>query len=258
MSAVRDIYGGLLRWELWTLFAFNDIRMRYKKSWIGIGWVALSTGLLLAAKIFIFSQFSSKPVAFFAVYLATGFMIWRFMSSIVMESTSIYFTAAGWLKSEPIPFATYIFQMVTRNIITMSYSSLPVIAVCVIFKTFTIEFAISFIPVMIFLVLNALWVGLLMGILCARYRDIAHLAQTIMGIMFFLTPVIWVASDSGKLAEFVKWNPFAHFLAVFRDPLLTGEYPWFSWKIIVVITIIGWLAALWTHNRFKDRVVFWI
>jgi len=258
MNALTDILYGLSKWRLWTALAFNDIRMRYKKSWIGIGWVALSTSLFLAAKIFIFSNFSAQPLGFFAVYLATGFMVWRFMSSVVMESTSVYFSAAGWIKSEPIPYSTYIFQLVYRNFITLLYSSLPVIVTLIIFQTFTLKFAITFFPVILIYLLNAVWVGMILGVVCGRFRDLAHLIQTAMQIMFFLTPVIWVASDVGKLANFVRWNPLAHFLAIFRDPLLYSEYPVLSWQVVGGITVVGWIAAIFVHARFRKQVVFWI
>lgn len=258
MDTLQDITSGLARWRLWTTLAMNDIRMRYKKSWIGIGWVALSTGMFLAAKIFIFSNFSAKPLAFFAVYLAVGFMVWRFMSSVVMESTSVYFSAAGWMKSEPIPHSTYIFQLVCRNFITLTYSSIPVIITCIIFKTFTVQFAISFIPAVLALLLNALWAAMVLGVVCGRFRDLAHLIQTAMQIMFFLTPVIWVASDVGRLANFVKWNPFAHFLAIFRDPLLYSQYPVLSWQVVCGITVVGWMVAIFVHARFRKQVVFWV
>lgn len=255
---MKSIFLGFARWRLWIVLAFNDIKMRYKKSWIGIGWLSLSMTLLLGAKLVVFGQFTAKSISFFSVYLATGLLVWRFIVGTVMDGSSVYLSAAGWIKTEPMPLTVYVFQMVFRNLVILLYSSIPVILVLLYFKSFSEQFFLLFIPVMLVYILNSVWIGIFLGIICTRYRDLAHLIQTLIQIMFFLTPVIWVASDLGKFEEYVKWNPFSHFLAIFRDPLLHEPIPILSWKVVIVITLVGWIAAIILHNRFRRNVVFWL
>lgn len=43
--ALQDIWSGLHAWRLWTLFGFNDVRMRYRRSTLGFFWASLSMGI---------------------------------------------------------------------------------------------------------------------------------------------------------------------------------------------------------------------
>jgi len=60
--------------------------------------------------------------------------------------------------------------------------------------------------VVVVYLINAFWIAIVFGALCARLRDISHLTVTSMQIMFFLTPIIWRTEDIGGAAKYVKWN----------------------------------------------------
>ena len=69
-----------------------------------------------------------------------------------------------------------------------------------------------FIPGVCLIALNGLWMMLLLGTLCARFRDLPQIISSFVQVVFFMTPVI------GRAA--MNFNPFAALLAVARDPLI--------------------------------------
>src|SRR3712207_9508253 len=56
--------------------------------------------------------------------------------------------------------------------------------------------------------LNAFAVGLFLGMICARFRDIQQIVASAMQFFFFLSPVIWKPALLGELAVWLPLNPF--------------------------------------------------
>ena len=44
---------------------------------------------------------------------------------------------------------------------------------------------------LVLIVLNGVWVGLLLGTICARFRDLPQIIASLMQIVFFVTPIMW-------------------------------------------------------------------
>jgi ABC-2 type transport system permease protein len=106
---------------------------------------------------------------------------------------------------------------------------------------------------------NGLWIGLLFGLLSARFRDLAPIVGSVMQVAFFLTPVIWLESSvHGELATLLQLNPFAAFLSLVRDPLFGHTPTLQSWAIVALVTILGWIVAFLMFARFRGRITYWL
>jgi len=58
--------------------------------------------------------------------------------------------------------------------------------------------------------------------------------------------------------KYAEYNPFTHYLAIFRDPILYDDFSQQSWMIVLAITLAGWLLALIVFSNFRKRIVFWL
>jgi ABC-2 type transport system permease protein/lipopolysaccharide transport system permease protein len=75
---------------------------------------------------------------------------------------------------------------------------------------------------------------LVFGPICARFRDIPLVVQSLMQVIFFMTPIFWMPSAVSHRPMFIQGNPFYHFIQLIRAPLL-GE----------PATPLNWQVALW-------------
>lgn len=108
-------------------------------------------------------------------------------------------------------------------------------------------------------IVNGFWMGLLIGSLCARFRDLPQIVASFMQIAFFVTPVMWKANQlPPRLWWVVELNPFAAFLSLIRDPLL-GVVPGRSAYVIgVAVTAIGFVVTIPFFARFRGRIIYWL
>ena len=69
--------------------------------------------------------------------------------------------------------------------------SLPVILVIALYFDNKIGIEILLLPfALILLMLNGIWIGIVLGIMCARFRDLLPIITNFVQVAFFFTPVM--------------------------------------------------------------------
>lgn len=258
-TAIREFAAALLRWRLWTAFAWEDLKTTYRRSSIGILWISLSFTLFVGVKILIFGMvIGHSEESYYSIYVILGFFAWQFMFQIMQTGPSVFTSNENWIRNDPIELPIFVFQSVTRSMFDLGLTGLVVIAALLIFGFGATMWTLLAIPALTLYVLNAMWVVLLLGVICTRYRDVTHLNLAMMRVLFFLTPIVWLPDQiSDSVMNVLWWNPFSHFIWILRSPIIDQELAIESWIYVGVFTIAGWFVALATFARFRKRIVFW-
>lgn len=256
--ALTDLVDGAGRWQLWLAFAWEDIRSTYRRSLFGVMWITLAFAAFIGVKLLIFRPImGGQDAAYFGAYLLLGFFAWQFITAVVSSAPIVFTSNEGWIKNDPIPYSVYVFQSIAKHLFNFFFTFLVVIGFYWYFDQGLSWHALLFIPAIGVYVLNAIWVKLLLGVVCTRFRDLTHLVHTIMRMMFFLVPIFWFPAQMGGLMTYLWWNPFAHFLWILRTPVLDKDPAIESWIFVGVVTVVGWIAAFIAFALYRRRVPFW-
>src|SRR5690348_3195559 len=115
--ALSDIKEGLSKWQIWLLLAWQDIRLRYRRSTLGPFWITLSMGITIGMTGLLYgSLFHIRMIEYFPTF-ASGMLIWSFISSSLSEGSNIFIESESFLKRIRLPYSTFVFRTVTRNLI---------------------------------------------------------------------------------------------------------------------------------------------
>ena len=77
--------------------------------------------------------------------------------------------------------------------------------------------------------------------------------------MMFLTPIWWMPSQAaGVIAKIFTWNPFYWLIDLVRLPLMGEIPPGKVWIAAALVALLGWMIALVTFARSRDRIVYWL
>jgi ABC-type polysaccharide/polyol phosphate export permease len=257
-KAAHDFIEGLRRWELWVNLGWHDIRQRYRRSQIGPFWLTLTTGILVGTLGFLYAGIFRQTISNYLPFLTLGFIVWGLISSLILEGCSVFIASQGVIRQLKSPLSAHVFQLVWRNLIIFGHTFLVYIVVALVFDIRPGPAALLAIPGLALLCLNGVWVGLLLGMLSARFRDIPTIITNVVQILFFLTPIIWRADQVPNRVMFVKLNPFYHLVEIVRSPLLGQVPPWSTWLAVLMVTCCGYALALAFFVRFRSRVAFWV
>jgi ABC-type polysaccharide/polyol phosphate export permease len=115
-----------------------------------------------------------------------------------------------------------------------------------------------FVPGLLLVTLNLLWIALLLAILCTRFRDVSLIVQSVVQMLFFVTPIFWSPSLMPSRTILVHGNPFYHMLELLRDPLIGEHASAESWIFISAMLVIGWSVTFLLFAKFRRRIAYWL
>lgn len=241
---------------------WQDIRQRYRRSVLGPIWITLSTGIMVAMMSLLYGRLFKQPLDIYAPFLASGTIIWGLISTLVNEGCNAFVTADSLIKQARMPLSIHVLRVVWRNLLIFFHNAVILVFVWLIFERHIsvlnlvyLLFAFAIISI------NGFWVGLLLGSLCARFRDVSQIVVNVIQAVFFVTPIMWqpgILEGRGITWWLVTINPFFHFIEIARKPLLNQSVPLTSWLVVVSATIVGLFIGMFMIGKFRKRIPYWL
>ncbi len=258
-TAVRDLSNGALQHSLWLTLAWRDIRSRYVRTTLGPFWLTASTAIFTFAFAGIYATLFKQDIVSYLPFVTSGFLAWVLFSTIINESCTAFTLEKTWICNQQFPYSIIIYRIVCRNIIVFFHNAVILIPVYMFSGNFP-GWNILWAPLGLLLIgLNGLWIGLLLGALCARFRDIQQLVTSFLQIILFITPIFWRPEMlSGERMIFVNANIIYHVVSVLREPLLGEAPPWRSVAITLAFAAVGLAVTCSFYGRFRRRIPFWV
>jgi ABC-type polysaccharide/polyol phosphate export permease len=215
--------------------------------------------IFVGAMGFLFSNLWRLDVDDYLPFLATGFIAWLPVSAIIAESGAAFIAAEGLLRQMHKPYTLFICVVICRNMVLFAHHLSVYVVLVVLFGVPVNWNTLLVLPGLIFVCANGLWVGLLVGAVCARYRDVQPLIASILQLLLFVTPIFWPPELLAKRGVLlVDVNLFYHFVSVVRAPLLGQAPAALSWYAVAGTTVIGWAATLLMFQRIRPRLAYWL
>ncbi|WP_274628442.1 ABC transporter permease [Arvimicrobium flavum] len=257
-NAIADIVDGARRHELWSYLAWSDTRQRYERSIIGPLWMTINMGIMVGALGVLYSTIFKQDISTYMPYLAIGIVLWGLISAFITEGCMTFISSGPIIRNIRAPLSIFAFYTVWRNVIVFLHNMLIYVLVAIFFGIWPTLDTLYILPAAVLYCINAFWVCLLLGLLCARFRDIPLLVTSLMQILFFFTPVIWTADLLPDRAYLVHFNPFYHFLEIGRRPLLAQPAALENWLVVLACTVLGLAVTMVFYARYRSRVAYWI
>jgi ABC-type polysaccharide/polyol phosphate export permease len=259
-SAVLDIVAAIKRMPLVGMLGWQDVRARYRRSALGPFWITLSMGVMIGTIGVVFGQIFKSPMHEFLPFLTIGMVLWTFIATVVTEGATGFISAESIIKQLPIPLFVHIMRMIWRNFLIFLHNLVifPIVML-VVGKPFG-WIALMSLPGLALDILNLGWIVLLLAIVCARYRDLPQIVTSVLQVVFYLTPVMWVPTLLPQRAGMylLDLNPVYHLLEITRAPLL-GQAPGVEhWLVAGGLAIVGWIVALMVFSRYRRRIAYWL
>jgi ABC-type polysaccharide/polyol phosphate export permease len=256
--AAYDVWSGFRNYEIWTMLAWLEIKQRYRRSAIGPFWLTLSTAIMILAMGPLYGSLFGQSLDDYFLYLATSIIIWQLISTSINDSCQAFIGAEGFIKQSSLPLSVYVLRIVLKNLIIFLHNSVVIAGIAMFFPPVLKPTILLLILALLLIALNALWIGLLVGLICARFRDVTQIVSSVVGIAFFLTPIMWRSQMLGAKSWIINLNPFYHFIQIVRSPITGEAIHAFNWYAVLLITFVGCVTTLLMFGRFKDRVAYWL
>lgn len=257
---LNDLVSALKSFHIITMMGGQDIRQRYKRSRLGPFWITISMAVMITTMGLVFGNLFKTDVKEFLPFLTLGLIIWSFILGSITEGCEALISAEGIIKQLPVPLHVHVLRVVWKNFIIFLHNIVifPFVLLAV-GKGVSWDIFLA-IPGFLLLVLNLSWFLMIIAMVCARFRDMTQIILSIMQVVFYLTPVIWMPKLlSHRVGQvLLDLNPLYHLINIVRAPLL-GQVPALSSYILaMVMGIIGLVFSTIMTSKYKYRVPYWV
>ncbi len=224
----------------------RDLKVRYKRSALGVAWTMLSPLLQMASLAFAFSFLMRQQIANYPVYFLAGSLFWTFFSQATGHAANLTIEALEITKRIYVPRSAFVASAVGGAALNLVLALVPFLLIALV-TGHPIHLTWLFLPVSVLIgACFTAGVALLVFTLASRFVDVRDTYLVLLGPWFFLTPVAYTRDIlPAKFQLVVRYNPMTYLVEVFRAPLYDGWLPGpntllFAVLSAVVSLVVGW------------------
>lgn len=248
------------------LLVRREVKSRYKDSSLGIVWSFLKPLTQLLIYYVAIGKFLSaeRSIPDFAIFVFTGLTVWTLFSDSLAGSTTSIVSNAGLIKKVYLPRELFPLASVGSALFNFAVQFAVLLAAILVLGKFAVGPQLLYLPAAIGVVLvYGLSLGLLLSAVNVYLRDIQHLVEVLLAVLFWVSPIVYsygLVTNvlGGNVVEQVYlWNPATLAVMGFQKALWSAgaEQIWppdLAFRMVVV-GLIG-LVLLWAAQRIFARL----
>jgi len=232
----------------------REMKLRYKRSVLGIVWSLLNPLFQMLVFIFLSRRVLSLDIPNYPSFVFTGVLAWNWFQSTVVATTSAITANRELVRRPGFPMAILPVVTVTTNLIHFLLA-LPIPLVFLLAGSGRLTSAILVLPLVIALQFALiLGLGYLVTTVNVTFRDTQHILAVCFMLLFYMTPVFYDASLVPSRFQIVyHLNPMFHLITAYRAILIRGDLPDFC-PLLPLAVLIG--VLLWAGYAVFQRASY--
>ena len=238
----------------------RDLKVKYRRSFLGYVWSLLNPLLMMCVMTLVFSYMFRFDIPNYPLYLITGQTLWTFFNESTNMSMYSVLQNGALIKKVYIPKFIFPISRVLSSFVTMSFS-LAAILIVLVFTKASFYWTILLFPVpLFFLLLFAMGIGMVLSALSVYFRDITHLYGVVTLAWMYLTPIFYpVSALPEEVLPIIHGNPMYSYITFFRDIVLYGTVPEpIMWMRCVLISLAALAVGLAVFRKMQRNFILYI
>ena len=232
----------------------RDMKLRYKRSVLGIAWSLLNPLVQMLVFTFLSRGVLSLNIPNYPLFVFTGVLVWNWFQPALLQAASAITDNRDLIRRPGFPMAILPVITVTTHLIHFLLA-VPVLLSFLLISGGRLTSAILMLPLVILVqFLLTLSLGYLVATVHVTFRDTQHILGVSLMLLFYLTPVFYDASTlPPRYQAFYRLNPVFHLVTAYRAILIYGEMPDIP-TLLTLGAIVG--LFLWLGHKIFTRASY--
>jgi lipopolysaccharide transport system permease protein len=249
--------------ELFFVFAWRDIKVRYKQTMLGAAWAIFQPLTSMFIFTIFFGNFAKIPSGElpYPLFVLTGLIFWNYFSGVLSRASGSLIENEGIVKKVYFPREILPLSTVGANLVDFGVSLVLLLIVSLYFRFVPNALVLLVIPLgLVIGTLGAGGLGLFLSSFNVKYRDVRYALPFFIQMMIFLTPVIYPTSIMRPSFRYlIALNPMTGVIDAMRVVFSGGAN--LNWVILAIsggasifLFIVGLYYFRSTERFFADLV----
>ena len=230
--------------ELLRQLVMRDLKLKYRGSVLGFLWSLGNPLAMVIVYTFAFKYIllNDDPGYVFKVLL--GIMSWTLFANAATMSTGSIIESTGLVRAVRFPRAILPVATVFFNLAQFLLTAAVFVPVMLLWLRVAPSWPMLLFPVMLLLqVAFIVGVALMLSVFTTKFRDIKHLIEVILPLLFWTTPIFYPLSFvPEKMQTAIQLSPMSPFVISYQSILYEGQLPELFVSIIAAVYGLSMLA----------------
>ncbi len=238
----------------------KDVKLKYRRSILGILWSVLNPLLMMIVISAVFSSIFKIKVENFPIYYLTGSTLFNMLSETTSSSMMSVLDSSSLIKKVYIPKYIFPLEKCMFGFINFLFSMIAVAIMFLIFK-YPVHLTVLLFPIPVFYTLVfSVGLGLILSAVSVFFRDIIHLYSVLLVAWNYLTPIVYPYDIlSNEMKGIMQFNPMFHYVQYFRDVLMYNTVPGIEENLICIAMAFATLIiGLLFFKKRQDNFILYI
>ncbi len=249
VSTLWDMFCPYHKFLLFNLVTRN-LKLKYRKSILGMFWTMLAPGLSAVIYFLIFKFVMKVGIPNYLLFLLIGLLPWTFFVTSLNNGLESLVMNQSLLNKIPLPIHSLPLAETATGLINFALS-LPVLLIVALVTNATLSFTAVLFPFfMLLLFFQSYAYAILLGIYFVYLRDLRHVLVIIIQVWFYITPIIYEEKMiPAELAFFKFLNPVFFIFSGIHDVIVFNRWP----PVETLAVSTGWTFFVFLLSFFVLR-----
>lgn len=245
--------------ELMKQLVIRDLKLKYRRSFLGYLWSILNPLLVMLVMVLVFSNLFNRggDIPYYPVYLIAGRTVFEFITGSTNDAMRSIVGNASLIKKVYVPKYVFTLSKVTSGAVNMVFSMGALLIVMIFTGTPFTWYFLLFPLVILQLYVFCCGIGFFLAQANIFFRDIQYIYKAFTTAWMYATPIFYsVEQMSGKVRFVIEYlNPAYYYVEQFRCFIYRGCLPEArvfigGWVIAILAFVIGLLCFKKTQDKF--------
>jgi ABC-2 type transport system permease protein len=244
--------------ELIRNLVFKDLKLKYRGSFFGFLWSLLNPLVMMAVYLIAFRYIMQIRSEGFVFLLLLGILAWTFFAASASMAAGAIADNGGLLKTVHFPRAVLPIASVLFNLAQYLLTIAVFLPVMLAVYHMPPRPALLLFPIVVALQL-AMTIGVALALAAgvAFFRDIRHLLEIALMVMFWTTPIIY---EYEKIPAEWRWpvllSPMSPFVLAYQQIGYHGRLPDPDVAIVAVVyAVVAFFGGFALFTRVQHEFV---
>lgn len=239
----------------------KDIKLKYRRSFLGYLWSILNPLMVMVIMVIVFSNMFRSDIQNFPVYLIIGQTLFSFMNESTNQAIGSITSNAALLKKTYVPKYVFTVSKVSSSFINTLFALGALVIVFIVCRV-SINIYYLFIPLILLQeYIFCLGLGMLLAQSAVFFRDIQYIYNALITAWMYLTPLFYpITLLPEQLQRGVKlFNPMYFYITQFRQIVLEERMPdLYLINAGCIAAIAMLIIGTWAFQKSQDKFILYI
>ena len=238
----------------------KGIKLKYRRSYLGILWSLLEPILTTIVLTIVFGTLFDNSNKTFPVYILSGRLLYSFFSSGTKACAKSIRSNAGMIKKVYVPKYLYPMSSVLFNYIIFLISlivMIPLMVFCHVKPTWSLLLVIF--PLILLLMIT-FGVGMVLATVTVFFRDMEYLWDVVLMIIMYTCAIFYYPEKLLKSgwAWILKYNPLYCVIDIFRCSVFGKAMNIHYFAYALIFSVVAMVIGLFCFKKKQDHFILYI